>query len=243
MHHEKRAIISWAVIVSACAFVGVVVWWIFFATETVQEVTVERDVALVHQEHAQSDTSRSVVLQRDVVPAEEVAPVQLAFAWPMDRAVERITKKPFGILIDPASSPVQPERFSGYHTGTDFEVFPDEIQQRVYVRAVCTGALRVKQNVNGYGGVIVQECRYGDESITVLYGHLAVHYTPHRVGDVVAVGEVFAQLGEDGSRETDGERKHLHVGVHRTSAIVFAGYVARTAQLSPWMDLAQLIGI
>ncbi|PIX90274.1 MAG: hypothetical protein COZ29_00885, partial [Candidatus Moranbacteria bacterium CG_4_10_14_3_um_filter_45_9] len=48
------------------------------------------------------------------------------FIAPLDRASERVTKKPFGILIKKATSPVQQERFSGYHTGTDFETFPDE---------------------------------------------------------------------------------------------------------------------
>ena len=33
----------------------------------------------------------------------------------------RITKKPFGIFITTQNSPVQPERFSGYHTGVDVE--------------------------------------------------------------------------------------------------------------------------
>src|SRR5947209_4518700 len=35
--------------------------------------------------------------------------------------LSRVTKKPFGIYVNPANSPVQPERFSGYHTGADAE--------------------------------------------------------------------------------------------------------------------------
>ena len=39
------------------------------------------------------------------------------FTNPISNPLERIIKKPFGIKINPANSPVQPERFSGYHTG------------------------------------------------------------------------------------------------------------------------------
>jgi hypothetical protein len=32
-----------------------------------------------------------------------------------------LQKKPFGIYITPENSPVQPENFTGYHTGIDVE--------------------------------------------------------------------------------------------------------------------------
>lgn len=40
---------------------------------------------------------------------------------PIAEFEKRITKKPFGIYITPQNSPVQPERFTGYHTGVDVE--------------------------------------------------------------------------------------------------------------------------
>jgi hypothetical protein len=44
------------------------------------------------------------------------------FVPPVPGFPEEITKKPFGIFINPETSPVQPERFRGYHTGVDVEV-------------------------------------------------------------------------------------------------------------------------
>lgn len=52
------------------------------------------------------------------IPAENILNI------PLTDAAARITKKPFGIFITPQNSPVQPERFSGFHTGTDFEILP-----------------------------------------------------------------------------------------------------------------------
>jgi hypothetical protein len=67
------------------------------------------------------------------------------FQPPLTRAAERVTKKPFGIYITPKTSPVQPEKFQGYHTGTDFEIFPEELNIDVTVRAVCNGKLVLKR--------------------------------------------------------------------------------------------------
>ncbi|KKQ38871.1 MAG: Exopolysaccharide biosynthesis protein, sugar transferase domain protein [Candidatus Moranbacteria bacterium GW2011_GWC2_37_73] len=40
---------------------------------------------------------------------------------PLDNALSRITKKPFGIYVNPKNSPVNPERFTGYHSAVDLE--------------------------------------------------------------------------------------------------------------------------
>lgn len=73
------------------------------------------------------------------------------FSPPLPRAQERVTKKPFGSYVTPKKFSVQPERFTGYHTGADFEIFADEKDKAVQVKAVCAGKLIAKQRVTGYG--------------------------------------------------------------------------------------------
>ncbi|MCX6797790.1 MAG: VTT domain-containing protein [Candidatus Falkowbacteria bacterium] len=64
---------------------------------------------------------------------------------PLADARARVTKKSFGIKISPTDSPVQPEKFSGYHTGVDFETWPSEADQDVVVSALCSGPLILKK--------------------------------------------------------------------------------------------------
>ena len=52
-------------------------------------------------------------------------------APPIESALKRVTKKPFGIYVTPQSSPVKPEKFKGYHTGVDFEILPSEKNKEV----------------------------------------------------------------------------------------------------------------
>ncbi|MEI6588168.1 MAG: hypothetical protein WCO05_04450 [Candidatus Moraniibacteriota bacterium] len=74
---------------------------------------------------------------------------------PLDRAKERVTKKYFGIFITPTTSPIQPEKFRGYHTETDFEIFPEELDVKVDVQTICDGKLILKKSANDYGGMAV----------------------------------------------------------------------------------------
>jgi murein DD-endopeptidase MepM/ murein hydrolase activator NlpD len=160
---------------------------------------------------------------------------------PLDRAGERVTKKPFGMLVDRATSPVQPERFSGYHTGTDFETFPDEATTDVLVRAICVGEVVVKRSASGYGGVLVTDCLIDGQDVTVVYGHLRLSSIGVQVGDEVAAGDQIGLLGTGGSDETDGERKHLHLGIHLGSTVNIQGYVATKSDLSGWIDPCRYI--
>lgn len=159
------------------------------------------------------------------------------FVAPLDRASERVTKKPFSIFIDPETSPVQPERFGGYHTGTDFETFPDEKSIDVSVRAVCTGELEVKRRASGYGGLVVQRCSMDGKAVSIIYGHLALSSVTAKKGDILAQGTAIGVLGMAGSTDTDGERKHLHLGLFRgTGAASILGYVASEQELDQWLD-------
>lgn len=158
------------------------------------------------------------------------------FVPPLTRPNERVTKKPFGIYITPQNSPVQPERFQGFHTGTDFEVFPDELNAEVPVSAVCSGPLKLKQSASGYGGVAVQACELNNEPLTVIYGHLNLASISFNPGDELTAGEQLGVLGAGGSAQTDGERKHLHLGFHKGADINIRGYVSTEAQLADWID-------
>ncbi len=164
------------------------------------------------------------------------SPLPQPRAVPMTRADERVTKKPFGILIDPETSPVQPEKFRGYHTGADFETFPEEASIDMPVSALCDGKVLVKRNATGYGGIIVTDCILDGKKVTVVYGHLRLASIEKELGQSVVRGEVLGVLGTGGSVETDGERKHLHVGIHRGETLDIRGYVPTLSETAAWLD-------
>ena len=154
---------------------------------------------------------------------------------------ERITKKPFGIKISPADSPVQPERFSGYHTGADFEVFEDEMDSDIEIHAICEGPRILSSRSTGYGGVVVQRCVYKGNDVTVVYGHLKFSSFLKTSDDILKKGQYIGILGEGFSEDTDGERKHLHLGVHKGVKINLLGYVQDESLLDMWIDPVELL--
>jgi murein DD-endopeptidase MepM/ murein hydrolase activator NlpD len=158
------------------------------------------------------------------------------FIAPLDRVGERATKKPFGIFITPQNSPVQPEKFRGFHTGTDFEIFPEELNVDVPVKAICDGKIAVKKTATGYGGVLVESCILENNPVMVVYGHLKLTSIAKKSGDALAQGEEIGILGKTFSAETSGERKHLHLGVHKGSTVNILGYVQSQSKLSGWID-------
>ncbi len=175
------------------------------------------------------------------VPEIPTVKKEAGFVSPLGRGDERVTKKPFGLLIHMATSPIQPERFSGYHTGTDFEIFPEESDIDVIVSAVCTGPLLSKRSVNGYGGVAVQSCEYEGKPVTIIYGHLQLAGIKPKRGMTLSAGEFIGMLGNGYSVETDGERKHLHLGIHKGATPDIRGYVSDEHDLSRWIDPISLI--
>ena len=164
-----------------------------------------------------------------------------SFVLPISNALSRVTKKPFGIYITPKTSPVQPEKFSGYHTGADFEVFDNEKNVDVPIFAICTGKLAMKKYASGYGGVAVQECTTNNNPVTIVYGHLRLSSVKPSAGDNIKAGEQIAVLGTGYSNETDGERKHLHLGIHKGSSTNILGYVQKQSDLSQWIDPLTLL--
>ena len=160
---------------------------------------------------------------------------------PLLNPEKRITKKPFGIFISPQNSPVSPEKFSGYHTGTDLETFPEEANTDVEVRAICDGEIVQKKEVFGYGGVIIQSCVLNGEKMTVLYGHLKLSEAPAEVGKTFSRGDKLAILGAGNSADTDGERKHLHLGIKKGDTVDVRGYVANKKELIDWINPEEIL--
>jgi hypothetical protein len=165
-----------------------------------------------------------------------VQDTKTGFGDPIAQASARITKKHYGTYVTPQNSPVQPEKFTGYHTGTDFEILPGEEDADVEVKAICNGKLLQKRTATGYGGVAVQACTYQGQPITIVYGHLKFTSITPTVGQELAAGDHLGILGKGYSSETSGERKHLHLGIHKGTSINILGYVQSQGALSGWLD-------
>ncbi len=155
------------------------------------------------------------------------------FAFPITQFKERITKKPFGIYITPQSSPVQPERFTGYHTGIDVEY--QDITKDVPVYAIADGEIIYSNFVSGYGGVLILKINISGSVHSILYGHLRSSSLPN-TGKTLEKGEQMAVLGTNNSVETDSERRHLHLSVLSDDRIDLKGYVQNQSELSGWID-------
>ena len=163
------------------------------------------------------------------------APVA-SLSLPLADALTRVTKKTFGLYVSPGHSPVSPEKFTGYHTGVDFETLPSEQNTDMSISVICSGPLLVKKYATGYGGVVVQRCSINDQAVTVVYGHLRLASISARLNTTLPAGTKLGVLGTGYSTETDGERKHLHLGIHKGSAINILGYVQTKAALVDWID-------
>ena len=162
-----------------------------------------------------------------------------SFHSPLDPPENRVTKKPFGIYVTLENSPVQPEKFTGYHTGTDFEIYEDELLPDIPVLAICGGVIKERKRVNGYGGVVIQECIFENQPVHVLYGHVSLDDAD--VGAYIPPGRIIAKLGRDKSEETDGERKHLHLGIVKGTKVDLRGYMSDKAELDMWLDFGEFV--
>ena len=163
----------------------------------------------------------------------------------LDRAEARERKLTFGRFVSPTAkdNPIQPpERFTGYHTALDFEIFPDEKDQDVWVYASCNGPVVLRRWVEGYGGTLVQTCRIQDQDVTVLYGHLELTSIAPSLGDTLNQGDRIGRLGDDHSEETSNTRKHLHFAVHKGKDIALRGYVDQKQALDAYLDPEPLFG-
>lgn len=168
----------------------------------------------------------------DSLALGETEPTSLLIP-PTDDFENRITKKKFGQFITKQNSPVQPERFSGYHTGVDVE-FTDSTGE-IGVKAIADGTVLHSGTVSGYGGVLALSHTIDGQSFVVVYGHLNPTSVKPK-GSTVKRGDQIAVLGDDKSTETDGERKHLHLAFVKGSTVDLKGYVQTQAELDAWAD-------
>lgn len=189
------------------------------------------------QEHLTVIPSQSVSVSSSV--AVSVTPTQspvlsnFGLVYPIAEFKERITKKPFGIYITPQNSPVQPERFSGYHNGVDVEY--QDVESDVPVYAVNSGKVVYSGEVSGYGGVVMLEIELDGAKHTVLYGHIRPSSLPS-LWSSVNKGDQIGLLGTGYSSETDGERRHLHFAILSDNRIDVRGYVQSESELSSWLN-------
>ena len=157
-----------------------------------------------------------------------------ALSEPIAEFQERITKKPFGIHITPDTSPVQPEKFSGYHTAVDIE-YPYTLSD-VPVKAVADGEVVASKTISGYGGVVViKHSLNNSEDILTIYGHLDDSRSVDQKMDVKQ-GTIIGYLGMDKTEETDFERRHLHFGIIKGDKINYKGYVDEENELENWYN-------
>ena len=68
-------------------------------------------------------------------------------------------------------------------------------------------------------------------------GICASRALPRRSGRRSSKASRSSSWGNGYSAETDGERKHLHLGIHKGTAVDISGYVANAAQLKPWINV------
>lgn len=180
---------------------------------------------------------QSLIVDNTVAPAATPTPTQSTqssgLVAPVDEFESRITKKPFGIHITPETSPVQPEKFSGYHTGADAEY--EDFSGDVPVRAVADGTILLARTSSGYGGVVAIQHTIDGQQVVSIYGHLRPSSLP-KVGAKVVAGQQIGVLGTGGTSETDGERKHLHFGLVKGTIVDLRGYVSKESELSNWLN-------
>ncbi|HRY82792.1 MAG TPA: M23 family metallopeptidase [Candidatus Moranbacteria bacterium] len=163
---------------------------------------------------------------------------------PLDKALSRITKKPFGIYVSPGNSPVTPEKFTGYHTGTDFETTPEEADIPVEIHAITDGKIINKLSISGYGGVILEKAVINNQPVIILYGHVDIRAENSRIniGDTIKKGDSIAILSPGYSPQSGGERKHLHLGIIKGSTVDYRGYAQNQNELSRWIDAESILG-
>jgi len=193
----------------------------------------DKNLKIIFAKAAPANTVVQAPLGKTIAPAP---PGKLMISEPIANAIGRVTKKPFGIYITPNFSPVSPERFTGYHTGVDFETTPAEANIDVPIYAICPGKLLLKEWASGYGGVVNESCTLNGQAVTVTYGHLRLTSIAKKVGQTFAQGEQIGVLGKGYGTETDGERKHLHLGIHKGTAAIISGYVASESALKQWIN-------
>ncbi|MCL4397746.1 M23 family metallopeptidase [Patescibacteria group bacterium] len=165
------------------------------------------------------------------------------YFYPISKFDQRISVKSFGQYVTPADAQKLPcgAPFTGYHTGDDLEVFPNELEIPVPVYAISDGKIVYAGTVSGYGGVVIERTNIDSQEVTALYGHININSLSVNKGSAVSAGQKLAVLGNACSSQTDYERKHLHFAIHKGAGINFRGYVNSPAELSAWFNPAEVL--
>ena len=218
----------WIVLIIVLILVaGFLIWWRL--SKNKKQTTVPSITASVNP----SFSAVPILSESPLVsPTPSQTPVA-KYAEPVAEFKSRITKKSFGIYIDPATSPVQPERFSGYHNAVDVEY--QDVTEDVPVYALADGTIVYSDIVSGYGGMFMIEFDIDGVKHKALYGHIRPSSLPG-LGQTFSKGQQIAVLGTGYSTETDGERRHLHFSILSDNRIDMRGYVQNESELSGWVD-------
>ncbi len=65
--------------------------------------------------------------------------------------------------------------------------------------------------------------------------HIDLESVPNEI-DLLKFGDFIGNLGDGYTVETDNERKHLHLGIHKGIEINLLGYVQNEAELNNWIN-------
>lgn len=167
---------------------------------------------------------------------EELIEEQLMVGEPVEQFKKNITLKKFGTYVTPQNSPVDPERFTGYHTGVDVEMTGENLTRDIWVYSVAAGVVSESREADGYGGVVVIQHTINGQPYVAIYGHLDFASLKVAPGQNVVAGTPMGLLGEGYTDETDGERKHLHFALIPGETVDLRGYVQSESELSKWAD-------
>lgn len=173
-----------------------------------------------------ADAGSSPVTNATPPPMEALDP---AVALPIADYASRRTLKAHGEYIR--------DRFSGYHLGDDIEYV--DVEAAVPVQAIADGTVVRAARVSGYGGFVSIEHVLDGKTVIAVYGHLDFGSVSRKAGEVVTKGQTIGNLGQGGTAETDGERKHLHFALYEPTSSSdrrVNGYESAPAGLATWLN-------
>lgn len=162
---------------------------------------------------------------------------------PLDNLHDRPALLTFGLYVtpDPEQNPIDPpERFSGYHVATDYEIVEGEEETDVPVYAVCSGYVTYSGYAGGYGGLLAQRCFIEGQDVVVLYGHVRIDPLPME-GEYVYAGTQISYLANAGSYESGETRKHLHLGMRKGKRLDLRGYVQTEEEVANYLNPAEVL--